>query len=198
MPKKEKPLPEPPSRPFGRKSSPEENSGAPLIADEIARAVAEGRLDEFMANSMPDNEYARKLVSMMLQMSGMSPSGDIPAQSERTSDGAPEAGAAESGETSFSPSAVPEDVLHAVNTGDVGSLIDILKKEHEKRTSSVQETVGENREGAPAEQRSGPVIEKDVIDGLIKISADNDVGIDWAILRALKLYVKDYRETGRL
>ena len=37
-----------------------------------------------------------------------------------------------------------------------------------------------------------------IINELIRISADNDVTVDWLMLRAVKLFVEEYRKTGRL
>ena len=37
----------------------------------MAQAAAEGKLDEFLKQEMPDNEYARNLASMMMGMTGM-------------------------------------------------------------------------------------------------------------------------------
>ena len=46
---------------------------------------------------------------------------------------------------------------------------------------------------------AGPAgIDTAIINELIRISADNDVTVDWLMLRAVKLYVEEYRKTGRL
>ena len=37
-----------------------------------------------------------------------------------------------------------------------------------------------------------------IIEELIRISADNDVTVEWLMFRAVKLYVEEYRKTGRL
>src|SRR5512134_1191957 len=115
MSEKEKPLPKPPSTPFGRKRRAEEDR-EPLMADQIAQAAAEGKLDEFIRQEVPDNEYARGLVSMMLGMTGMlPPEGLKPAPTgEKTADTGGEA------ETPGEPPPMPsEDILKAVKSGDV-------------------------------------------------------------------------------
>ncbi len=43
-----------------------------------------------------------------------------------------------------------------------------------------------------------PMIDKELIDALIKIAGENSVTLDWMILRAIRLYVQDYEKTGRL
>jgi hypothetical protein len=48
----------------------------------------------------------------------------------------------------------------------------------------------------PAEGRAG--IDAAIIDELIRIGADNDVTVDWLMLRAVKLYVAEYRTSGKL
>jgi len=74
MSEKERPLPKPPTTPFGRKRPFEEKEdNAPLMADRLAAAMAEGTLDEFMKQELPDNEHARTLAMMMMGMSGMMP-----------------------------------------------------------------------------------------------------------------------------
>jgi hypothetical protein len=43
-----------------------------------------------------------------------------------------------------------------------------------------------------------PAIEKELVDAMIKIAKDNSVSADWIILRAIKVYVEEYRRTGKL
>ncbi len=73
--KKEKPLPKPPHTAFGRKKPAEHEEGDTLLADRLAAAMAEGKIEEFLKQEMPDNEYARNLTSMMMGMTGMLPIG---------------------------------------------------------------------------------------------------------------------------
>lgn len=135
MPDNEKPLPGTPTSAFGQRSPEDGSKNAPLMADQIAKAVAEGSLEEFIDKEMPDNEHARKLVSMMMGMTGMPPPEGI------------EAGPVKAGKT--------------------------------------------GRDTTPA-------IDKEIIDQLIRIAADNNLTLDWLTLRALKLYVEEYLKTGRL
>ncbi len=80
MKKKDNPLPKPPNSAFGRKNRFEQPDEQPtLMADRMAGAMAEGKLDEFIKQEMPDNEYARSLASMMMGMTGMLPMGETPA-----------------------------------------------------------------------------------------------------------------------
>src|SRR6266540_6002203 len=82
MADKDKPLPKPPNKAFGNKKRfEEEDDQSTLIADRMAAAMAEGKLDEFIKQELPDNEYARNLVSMMMGMTGMLPMGGGPASS---------------------------------------------------------------------------------------------------------------------
>ncbi len=184
MSEKKRPLPEPA---LGRRGRYEEREGQQLMADEIARAAAEGRLEEFLQKEVPDNDYARRLVSMMMGMTGMAPVMD-------TKDSA-EPPAPASGRESALPSEVPPRVAEAVHKGDVTGLMGILKDEYDKRfPGEGQDTTEQMRTDKPVQ----PSIERDIIETLVKISSDNDVSMDWITLRALKLYVQEYKRTGRL
>ena len=197
MPKKEKPLPKPPSTPFGRKRSFEDNENrGPLMADQMAMAMSQGKLDEFLQKELPDNEHARKLAEMMMGMSGMMPSGGfsgnpVPKTEEFTK--APE----EHGERS-SEARPPEDIVNAVQAGDLQGLMGLLAKEHAKRTgSSITDTPHEGKNSI-APSSAGPAVDKEVIDLLMKIASDNDLSLDWLFFRALKRYVEEYKKTGNL
>jgi hypothetical protein len=184
MSEHEKPLPTPPNR---RRF--QETDKTPLTADRMAEAMAEGRLEEFIEKEIPDNDYARNLVSMMMAATGMMPGG--------VSQGRPEKQAAaqdEQGSTEKPPSAPPEDVFRAAASGDMEGLMGLLRKEHAKRS-------GENEAGN--DEPSEPLVtdqsaEKEIIEQLIRISSENSVTMDWVIFRALKLYVSEYRSSGRL
>ncbi len=181
MSKKEKPLPKPPKTPFGRQRRFEEGEeSTPLLADEIAKAMAEGNLDEFMKHEIPDNEHARKLVSMMMGMSGMQMPENIASKPEKK-------------EETARP---PEDVLTAVQAGDVGSLMELLRSEHEKRTTGKDKPQRKKKAKEKIPELSSP--EKKVLDELMKIASENNVSIDWITLRALKMYVHGYKKTGKL
>ena len=42
------------------------------------------------------------------------------------------------------------------------------------------------------------MIEKDMLDALMKVAFENKLSIDWLMARALKLYLEEYQKTGRL
>ena len=196
MPEKERPLPRPPKTPFGKRRFEEENEDAPLTADKMAAAMAEGKLDEFMREEIPDNEYARALASMMMGMTGMLP-GAFPARAEKEP-GEHSDKAEEKKPPEETPSAVqpPEDVIKAVQFGDVNALMGLLQREHNKRAPgaeplSVTEEKPEGSSGLSS-------VEKETLDRLIEIASENNVSVDWMVLRALKLYIREYKKTGRL
>jgi hypothetical protein len=198
MSKEEKPLPKPPQSPFGRKKCFEgvEQEG-PLMADKMAAAMAEGRLEEFMKEEMPDNEYARSLASMMMGMTGMMQPGAFPSSS---GSGAEEHSAkteeVKMSEETPSPVQPPEDVINAVQAGDVKGVMEILAREHKKRMPE-SETIpsGEKK----ADETPGlSDIEKETLDQIVQIASENKVSVDWMVLRALRLYIREYQKTRRL
>ncbi len=198
MSKKERRLPKPPTTPFGGKRRfGEEESPGPLMADEMARAMAEGKLEEFLKREMPDNEHARKLTMMMLGMTGMMPSEVDPSVSKKISP-APTAG-----KSSKEPSApplpegLPQGLIEAVQTGDVQGLMGMLKKEHEKRTSVSSEGLSEERQTDDTTPVFSPT-EEDTIEELTDIASQNNLTLDWIVLRALRRYIEEYRKTGLL
>jgi hypothetical protein len=198
MSKKDKPLPKPPSRPFGRKKSFEDIEGkGSLMADQMAVAMAQGRLEEFLQRELPDNEHARKLAEMMMGMTGMMPPGDgsgkpAPRKKETSKINGP--AMHEEGPSSVRP---PDDVFSAVHSGDVKSLTDILKREHNKRHGIPDDEVKETKHESPSSPDQ-EVVEKEVIEQLIKIASDNNLNLDWIFFRALKRYVEEYKKTGNL
>lgn len=198
MSKKNKPLPKPPSPPFGRKKSFDENEDkGPLMADQMAMAMATGKLDEFLDEEMPDNEYARKLAGMMMGMTGMIPpvgvAGGPPIKKETSK----KKGRVKKGEQS-STLKPPEDMLNAVRSGDVRSVMEVLAREHAIRTGDPVTDIDQGKKTAEVRSPDLPVIDKDVIDELIKIASDNNTSIDWLFFRALKRYVEEYKKTGNL
>ena len=198
MSNKEKPLPKPPNTAFGRKKQfgQEEEQGA-LLADRMAAAMAEGKLEEFLKREMPDNEYARSLATMMMGMTGMLPPGGAPSSSHAPEDKEQPLSSenAASGQT-LSAEEVPEEVRKAIQGGDVRGLMDLLRREHQKRMPGLEtKSEEETAVASPADQ---PTIDKDLIDALIQIAKDNSVTMDWIILRAIKVYVAEYRKTGKL
>ncbi len=137
MSEKERPLPQPPSTPFGPKERFERHGDdSPLIADKLLMAMAEGKLDEYIKQEMSGNEQAMKLTQMMMGMSGMSGMalpGLVPASEKHTEEKAAEdsAGAAAPSELENSVQP-PEDLVKAALDGDIKGLMQILRREHEK------------------------------------------------------------------
>lgn len=181
MSEREKPLPKPPVSAFGPRKFSEQEEGPTLMADRIAMAISEGRFEEFMKTEMPDNEYAGKLVSMMMGMTGMLPPENP--QPEMLKQEKPSA------------EKPPQDLRNAVDTADVKGVMEILRREHEKRSPGAVQPVDQENQGTSSGQSA---IEKKILDDLVKIAADNSVTLDWLISRALKLYVREHSTTGRL
>jgi len=190
MQKKDKPLPKPPSTPFGKKRSFDENDKQEqLIADEMAVAMAEGRLDEFLKNNMPDNEHARKLAEMMMGMTGMMPESFA---------GSPSSGKEGPSDKKSPETNQAEEIVNAVQAGDLPGIMGLLAKEHARRTgSSITENSQETKKAA-APSSAETAFDKGIIDQLIKIASDNDISLDWLFFRALKRYVEEYKKTGNL
>jgi len=90
----------------------------------------------------------------------------------------------------------PEDVLKSVHAGDVKSLKELLALEHKKRMPGAAPPKSSEENAARFLEQ--PDIEKDRIEGIMKISAENDLAPDWVFVRALKVYVREYERTGRL
>jgi hypothetical protein len=194
--KKEKPLPKPSKTPFGRKRRSEEGKDqAPLIADEMAMAMAQGKLEDFIRQELPDNEHARKLASMMMQMSGMSPHDGFTPTEKKKQPGKRKDNKDTSGQKEV-PAVPPEDIMKAVQGGNVNDLMGLLKREHEKRNPDAGSLEQENIKPSPGDELSRD--EKKVIDQLVQIAAENKVTLDWITLRALKVYVQEYLRTGKL
>lgn len=193
MPKKERPLPQPPrGKRFSEAAGKDE-----LMFDKLQEAAAEGRLEKFIQENVPGGEYAQRLTEMMMGMSGMpvTPAATAPGKSEGEKAGA-------------GMEHVPSDILQAVREGNVETLQGLLKREHGKHEDTAGGKGPKKGKGKRAEevmagqdnavQFSGSLIEKEVIDSLLEIGVDNGLSMDWLILRALKLYIKKYRETGQL
>jgi hypothetical protein len=196
MSKKEKPLPKPPHTPFGRKRNFKQGEEREsLLADEMAKAAAEGNLEEFLQAEMPDNKYAGDLARMMMGMTGMLSPENLSAQSGSTVGKASEKEKSDSDEQASIPTRPPEDVLEATKSGDVKGLMELLQREHKKRTSGSGEIPAQEKTHSSAEN---PGIEKDIIDQLIKIASDNDLSAEWLFFRAMKRYVEEYKKTGNL
>lgn len=206
MSEKEKALPLPPSTPFGsRRGFEQEGDSSRLIADQLAMAMAEGKLDEYIKQEMSDNEHARKLTQMMMGMSGISgmPLPGFEHPPVETGEDKPSGCCSGAAATeSKSPVQVPEDLVKAALDGDLGGVMHMLRREHEKNRSGA--TASEARPAPSLEQRGdageggSPAIEKEVLDALASIARDNSLTLDWLILRSLKLYVQEYKKSGRL
>ena len=198
MSQNEKPLPKPPSTPFTRKRAGQHGEEQePLTADRMAQAMAEGKLDEFLQKEMPDNEAARKMATMMMGMTGMMPMGGPPMMpSTPAPASSPEVNTADQIPT---PGDVPEDVRKAIESGDVKGLKELLRREYLKRTPGATFDANEETAAPAPPQASGmPTIDKELIDAMIGIAKENSVTMDWIILRAIKVYVEEYRKTGKL
>jgi hypothetical protein len=194
---KEKPLPKPPTSAFGRRKRSEQEDQTTLMADRMAAAMSEGKLEEFIQQEMPDNEYARNLATMMMSMTGMMPAGGT-AVSSHTPEKSEQQLSSENATSGQTPPAeeMPEDVKKAIEGGDVRELMDLLRREHQKRMPGAETKSGE--EISEPQSVDQPRIDKELIDALIRIATDNSVTLDWIMLRAIKLYVQEYRTTGRL
>ncbi len=195
MTEKQKPLPRPPRKGFGPKRGPAAEEA--LSADKMAAAMAQGKLDEYLSQEFQGNEQAQKLAKMMMGMTGMS--GMMPP-------GGPDAEPPGTGGDPAGPPEVPEDIQQASLAGDMGQLMTLLKREYEKRSGGVQEP---DEKGAPnkshtTKEETAPsteapaLLDRESIDRLIRIASENNVSLDWVIARAIKLYVRDYKLTGRV
>jgi len=202
MSEKDNPLPIPPKTPFGRRrpGEDEEEPRQPLMADRLAMAMAEGRLDEFMKENLPDNEQARQLARMMMSMTGMGsmmPPMGSPASAQGNTAEAPADNEPGQGQDANQEARVPEDVMKAVHAGDMHQLMELLRREHQKRTGSDLPHPPPPAE-VPGFNASPAGIEKEALDQMLEIASANSVTLDWLILRAMKVYIEEYRKTGRL
>ena len=197
MSKKERDLPKPGKTPFSRKRRAEEGQDDLLMADQMAMAAAEGKLNEYLEQEIPEGEYAKKLAMMMMGMTGILPNeGGLPVDEGalRSPSDAAETGQGQGGEAA---PVVPEDVVNAVKAGDVEKLKELLSREKQRRDPDSEAVSGEPlKAGQP--QPSPSMIEKDMLDSMIKVAFDNKVSVDWLMARAMKLYLEEYQKTGRL
>jgi len=197
MSKNERDLPKPGKTPFRGKKPQNEGQHDLLMADQMAMAAAEGKLNEYLDNEIPEGEYAKKLVMMMMGMTGiLHNEGDLPADEKavRTPAESTETGNSQKLEAAAS---VPEDVVNAVREGDVEKLKELLAREKQRRTPGSVEKTGETPNPEQCQPASS-MIEKDMLDLMLKVAYDNKVSVDWLMARALKLYLEKYQKTGRL
>jgi len=195
MSHKDRPLPKPPKTPFGAARASSEQEPDSMLSDRMAEAAIQGKLDEFLRSELPDSEQARSLAKMMMGMSGMMPEGAGAPPS--AAPGVPSAGNQPAGTGQF-----PEEIGGMVQSGDVKGLMDVLRREHQKRSpgSALASAVdtGAAQEVAAPHPSGMPAIDKELVDAMIKIAKDNSVSADWIILRAIKVYVEEYQRTGKL
>ena len=154
-------------------------------------------LAETQALHQAFGEHAKKLAEMMMQMSGMAPQSSLKSKTKKeekpTGRSTGKKGESEEKEASSIP---PEDIMKAVQGGNVNDLTGLLKREHEKRNPDSGSDSPEAEKQSPAAGLSEE--EKKVIDQLVNIASDNRVSLDWITLRALKLYVQEYQKSGKL
>lgn len=181
MNRKKRELPEPPGGPFGRKRRFGERVEAPGTADRLAAAMMEGRVEEFIEEEFGDIPHAKELAMMMLGATGM-----MPAAAKSKSGGKSATGKKKPGK---SPEA-PEEVMKAAEGGDIQKLGNLLAEELRNRSGGVEA----HREDSP----KGKDFDRADIDTLLEIAAKNNVSIEWVFARAIKLYARDYRTTGRI
>ncbi|MBF0329717.1 MAG: hypothetical protein HQL10_11215 [Nitrospirae bacterium] len=190
MSDKERPLPKPPSTPFGGNNRFNENKpNEPMMADRLAMAMASGQIDEFMKKELPDNEQSRSLAMMMLGMSGMMPQGCMPNVPLTNFEATPVDAPKEDTQT-------PEDIVKAVNDGDVKGLMSMLEQEYRKRSGNTAPEPFEKEPSLSSAQLSAG--EKEAVDRLINIASENNTTVDWLIMRAIKQYLREYENTGKL
>ena len=195
MSKKERVLPTPGKTPFRRKKHEDQGQDDLLMADKMAMAAAEGKLDEYLKQEMPEGEYPKKLAMMMMGMTGVLPNeGGLPVDGESLSSSSGPAEAGQAQEGGEAP-AVPEDVVNAVQSGNVEKLKELLAREQQSRGP---EAVEMGKEALKAGEPQPSMLEKDMLDALMKIAFENKLSIDWLMARALKLYLEEYQKTGRL
>ena len=187
MADQERSLPKPPKTPFGRRNAGADEQKLDLLADRMAEAAVQGKLNEFLGAELPDSEHARALANMMMGMTGMLPqeSGPLPGPTA-----VPQTGTAPEQEAP-----VPDEVRKAIQEGDIQGLMGLLRQEHQKRTGSESTALAA---APPPASEELPPEEHETMERLIQIASTNKVSLDWVVLRALKLYIEEYKRTGRL
>lgn len=172
---KERELPRPPKK----KKVPQRNGPeTPLLSEEMEIAAAQGKLDQFLEERIPDNEYAKALARMAAGMSGFYSPDSPSAEEEQNANAIPDKEIPD----------VPEAIMEAAGSGDLETMMTALAAEHERRT-------GQKIEVSTVSASS---METQVLDSIIKIASENNLSIDWLVTRALKLYVEEHRKTGKL
>ena len=196
MAKKEKSLPKPPKTPFGRSGSFESSDEeTPLLADRMAHAAAQGKLDSFLKEELKDNEHAQKLAMIMMGMTGITPPGSssVSASKERYN----QKDNQETGSPDPSIAAgMSDEIMNAAQEGDVQQLVELLKKEHKRMSSKEASKEEKKKQGEPDAKEIAS--EQALAEKIHDIAAENSVSPDWIMVRALKLYISEYEKTGRL
>ncbi len=184
MADQEKPLPRPPRSRFRTEDQPAQEGGTPLNADQMASAMAAGKFEEYLAKTFKDNEQAKSLARMMMGLSGMGAM----------------AGPGGASEEARTESTVPKEISEAAASGDLKGLVDLLASEHQRRSGEPETESHEDlteSEGAEPSSKEGH-LDRETLDQLIRIASENKVSVDWVMARAVKLYVRDYKLTGRI
>lgn len=184
MPKREKQLPRPKRTPFGVVRDHDNDGGeTPLTADRMMLAMSQGKLDEFLDSELHGNQYARALADMMMGMTGMLPSFNA-TQSIKQGDSLSNAG---------QPAGFGEP------SGGSEEVSSILKKQFEEGRPSPATPSSGDSSFHPELQGSMPgSIDKQTLEDFMNIAKENHLSIDWLMLRAVRLFVQDYKKTGRL
>lgn len=192
MPEKKKKLPKPPKTPFQKGRFEDSDENTPLLADRMAAALAKGKLDEFITDEFQDNKPAKDLAKMMLELCGMTPPAHVGSEKKTPEKKASAAGGKKP---------PPPDVTEAAKSGNVEKLMELLSREHGKRSPDVEMSCGKASTIAAEdkmENETQGLTEKEILDDLIRIADENNVSVDWVVTRALSLYARDYKLTGRL
>lgn len=192
-------LPTPPGTPFGGKRRFIEDrevsgSSGAMLSDRMAMAHARGKVQEFMDSEIGQSPEARQLAQMMMGFMGMQPGGMMPVQ--------PQEQAAMPEQSQGAPVVEPSpEVVRATMSGDIKGLAELLRQEHERRTgvtTPAQEPAEDQPQAQEQSTSQEAVYDKETFMQLVRIAKDQGVSVDWLFNRALSLYVRDYKATGRL
>jgi hypothetical protein len=197
MSKKDRPLPQPPKRPFQRRRTFQENSSEePLLADELMRASAKGTLEELMTQELPDSEYSKKLVELLMGLTGMMPPvhNRNHDQKDRKSTFPKDRTIPQETEPRYDKP--PEDIQQAVQSGDIKLIMELLYREHKKRMPDSDSKLSFDKHDH--QSQNAAVVNKNLFDQMISIAADHNVSQEWLLMRAMRLYIDEYNRTGRL
>ncbi len=196
MTKKDRPLPKPPKTPFGTKKFFEEDESAnALMFDRMAEALADGTMNEFIKQELPDSVYGRKLTELMMGLMGMMPIHDLNDGSKDQKSMSATNGA-EGGESEPQAHEPPEDIQRAVQSGDVKLLMELLHREHKKRMPDSTSELSFDKNDHRSQKHLAD--NRNLLDHMISIAAEHNVSQEWLLMRAMRLYIDAYNRTGRL